>query len=219
MSLLNNKAGVISRNADFLGYSPTLGDIDVMNRQAVGSVTISQTSKGFYEPNVQSAINDVHSLSILPINSIVINSDGISPEGQSQVDDWIFTGTVSNESDPVGTEVIIPVFGFPVKALVGDNAEEFATKVKTSLAEAVTNRMAINSYTDHPTDGNTIQVTYIDNQAHNLESYYSYGITISASSVSPSKPGYGDWSRIGAQTITFDGSSDQTILYYFKRIA
>ena len=46
MSLLNNKAGVISRLADFLGFRTKKNDISVMNNQPVGAVTISQIAKG-----------------------------------------------------------------------------------------------------------------------------------------------------------------------------
>lgn len=217
MSLLNNKAGVISRNANYLEFN-TGNDIDVMSSQPVGSVTISQLSEGVEYSNVQAAINDVHAFSILAVNSIVVNTDGVSPEGQSQIDNWIFEGTVTN-NDGTSEDCVVNVYGLHVKAKVGDNAEEFTAKVKLSIADVVSKRMAIKEYTDHSTDGNKIQVTYIDNQPHTLKSYSSNGIKIRSELVSPSKPGYGNWMRIGSQTIKFDGKDEPTILYYFKRTA
>jgi len=156
MSLLNNKAGVISRLADFLGFRPKAGNIDVMNRQSVGSVTISQLAKGFYEPNVESAINDVHNFSIKDVGTIITNKTGVSPEGVSQTDYWAFSGTVTDDSLPPGSPVTVLVFGLPVSATTGMTAIEFVAKVRVALQEAITSFTAINSYKDHPTDGSKL---------------------------------------------------------------
>ncbi|AGR46104.1 baseplate wedge subunit and tail pin [Enterobacteria phage T6] len=219
MSLLNNKAGVISRLADFLGFRPKTGDIDVMNRQSVGSVTISQLAKGFYEPNVESAINDVHNFSIKDVGTIITNKTGVSPEGVSQTDYWAFSGTVTDDSLPPGSPVTVLVFGLPVSATTGMTAIEFVAKVRVALQEAIASFTAINSYKDHPTDGSKLEVTYLDNQKHVLSTYSTYGITISQEIISESKPGYGTWNLLGAQTVTLDNQQTPTVFYHFERTA
>lgn len=218
MSVLNSKAGVISREADYLQFSVTDGNIDVMNNQPYGSNTISQKFKGVQYPNIQSAIDDVRNFSILPVESVLINTDGISPEGQAQSDAWTFSGTVENGTAAEGTSVIVNVYGFSIVASVGDTAEEFTAKVKIALEQAVVKNEIINEVTDSPGSGNILNVKYQDNQVHKLPSYSDHGITISSSIASPAKAGYGTWNLIGRQTITFDGASDPTVLHYFKRI-
>lgn len=215
MSVLSTKASVISRFSDFLQFRPKRNDTDVLGNQAVGSVTISQMASGFYEPNVQSALDDLHNFATLPLNAVIVNTDGISPGGVAQVDIWSFSGTVTGEP---GKEVIINVYGIPVKALVGDTAEEFKAKAKLAIQDAATSLMAINTVQD-ATLGNELQISYLDNQVHNLQPIASSGISTTVTTLSEPKVGYGSWLRIGAQTVTFDGGGDPVILYYFKRIA
>ena len=84
MSLLNNKAGVISRLADFLGFRTKKNDISVMNNQPVGAVTISQIAKGFYDPNVESAINDVRNMAEQQVGAVLVNISSVSPTACSK---------------------------------------------------------------------------------------------------------------------------------------
>lgn len=220
MSILSSKAGVISRHADFLQYKPLENNTDVLGNQPPGSVTISQMHNGFYEPNVQSAINDIHSFATLGLNSVLINTDGISPSGQPQTDSWEFTGTVTGEiGSKKGDDVIVTIYGISINAKVGDNNEEFTRKAKLALEDLISSHKAIKRVVEDPVSGSILQITYSDNQVHDLPSMTSKGITVARTVLSPSKPGYGDWQRIGAQSITFDGANSPTILYYFKRIA
>ncbi|AKU43828.1 baseplate wedge subunit [Citrobacter phage Merlin] len=216
MSLLNNKAGVVSRLADYLQFNTTQNN-DVMNKQPYGSITITQLAKGVEYSNIQSAIQDIRSFSIRPINSIEINTDGISPEGVSQTDQWTFTGTVARQ-DGETSDCIISVFGFNVLVSVGDTAEEVKAKAKLVLEDAVTNNFVVNTVADG-TNGNELVVTYIDNQSHNLKPLSSYGITVSSTTLTPGKEGYGVWNRIGTKTETLEGLTDPVLLHYFKRIA
>jgi hypothetical protein len=119
MTVLNTKAGVISRHADFLNYRKNPAQIDVLNNQAVGSVTISQLARGFYDANVESAINDVHNMARADIGTVVTNTSGVSPEGAAQVDYWTFSGDVLDDTLDTGTPVVINVFGLAVKATIG----------------------------------------------------------------------------------------------------
>lgn len=219
MSLLSNKAGVISRNSNFLTYDTIPGNTDVLGYQAPGTVTISQYAKGFYEDNVESALNDVVSIS-LPINAIVTNTDGISPGGVAQVDAWTFSGTVTGVNGQVtGDAVIVTVYGIPVPALVGDTAIEFTLKAQAVILQLITDQKVIATCTPDSVANDILNIKYIDNQKHNLPAMSDHGITVSTTNLSPAKNGYGDWLRIGTQSITFDGGSTPTLLHYFKRIA
>lgn len=216
MSLLSNKAGVVSRQADYLQFN-TNTNSDVMGKQSYGSLTISQLFKGVEYPNVQSAIEDVRNFSIRAINSIEINTDGVSPEGVAQTDTWTFTGTVARQ-DGSSDDCIISAYGFNVLVSVGDTAEEVTAKVKAVLENAVTNNFVINRV-EAGTNGNELTVTYIDNQKHVLPSIALNGITIAQTILTPGKEGYGAWTRIGTKTETLVGLADPVLLHYFKRIA
>ncbi|ULA52399.1 baseplate wedge subunit and tail pin [Enterobacter phage vB-EclM_KMB19] len=218
ISVSSSKAGLKSRNADFLQYEIAPDSIDVMNTQPIGSNTISQKYKGVDFPNVQSAIEDVRGFAILPIGTIVINDTGVSPEGIQQIDDWTFTGTVAVDGKSEGESVLVDVYGFMVPALIGDTDTEFAAKVKLVLEDAITAGDVISSVEVSTSAGNILNVKYIDNQEHILPSYSSCGVSISASIQSPSKVGYGSWDLIGRQSLTFDGATSPTVLQYFKRM-
>lgn len=219
MTVLSTKAGVKSRLASFTEFSTEAGSSDVMSRQPYGSVTISQLVKGVEYPNAQSAIDDIRGFAVRAINTIEINDDGISPEGISQIDQWAFDGAVEDDTLTAGDEVVISVFGFSVKALVGDTGEEFAAKVKLVLEDAITASYVISAVEVSSSAGNILNVTYADNQQHNLVGSSFKGITITPTILSPAKAGYGAWVRIGTKTETLDGSATPVILHYFKRIA
>lgn len=217
MSILNSKAGVISRQTQYSEFITTENNIDVMNSQPFGSLTVSELSNGIEYPNAQSAINDIRNFTIRPINSIEINTDGISPEGERQSDFWKFAGTVIRP-DGLTDDVIISVYGFPVTVSLNDTGEIVATKVKSVLATAMVNNKVIYDVKDGPTT-DQLEISYIDNQAHVLPTKSEFGIVISQEIISPSKPGYGSWIRIGTKTETLDGAADPVLLHYFKRYA
>lgn len=219
MAILNTKAGVISREADFLGFRKNPTQIDILNNQSVGSVTISQLAKGFYDDNVESAINDVHNIARADVGTVTINTSGVSPEGTSQVDYWSFSGSVTDPSLPDGSPVIVKVYGLPVNATVGMTADEFVVQLRTTLRNAISDQLAIAEYKDDPTVGTKLQITYLDNQRHVLPTYSSYGITVSQEIVSQAKSGYGTWNLLGAQTLTLDNHNSPTTFYYFVRTA
>ena len=95
MSKTQSLSQNFSRWANFLKFATTKDNIISGNTQPYGSPTIKQTQDGIFYPNVQSAIDDVASLYTLPINSVVINTDGISPAGKQQIDRYTFTGVVA----------------------------------------------------------------------------------------------------------------------------
>lgn len=219
MTILSTKAGVKSRLADFLEFTVDTGNYDVMNKQPYGSVTITQLAKGVDYANVQSAIEDIRGFSIHPINTVIINTDGVSPDGVSQSDQWEFSGLVEDDNLAAGADVIILVYGFPVTVKVGNTAEEVANKVRLVLEDAVTADFVISKANVSATAGNILDVTYIDSQQHNLKPFITKGITVTPSLISPNKTGYGSWTRIGTKTETLDGMAQPLLLHYFKRLA
>lgn len=213
-----NLASNWSRGAYHHEFETLQGSILVGNNQAVGSPTISQTKDGVNYPNVQAAINDLMAMYTVSVNSVIITTDGISPAGASQNDEFKFSGTVALNGKPVGTELNFDFFGFPVVVRVGETGEEVAAKVKTKLEDAMSRNFVINAVNFGGTL-DILQVRYNDFQEHQLQDYTKLGIKIDHTVTSPAKSGYGTWEKIGTQTLTLDGSTAPTTLYYFKRIS
>lgn len=207
-----------TRSANHHEFDTLKGSIIVGNNQPVGSPTINQTQDGVYYPNVQSALDDITSMYTMSVNSIVITDDGISPAGSSQNDEFKFSGTVALNGKAVGTDLNFDFYGFHVVVKVGETGEEVAAKVKTKLEEAMGQNFVINAVNFGATL-DILQVRYNDFQPHQLEDYTKLGIKIDHTVTSPAKAGYGTWNKIGTQTITLDGSTAPTTLYYFKRIS
>ena len=205
-----------SKMASFSKFEVKKNDILVGNNQPYGSVTIEQTKEGIMYPNVQAAIDDMVALYTLPINTIITNTDGISPGGISQVDSFNFDGTVSYNGLPNGTSVKFNFFGFYTDVLVGDTADEVASKVKIQLGIAASQGLVFDSVENGQTL-DVLQIRYNDTQDHYLEEFTELGITVTPSTLSPAKNGYGSWSRIGTEKKTLDGSSGEITIYYFKR--
>lgn len=191
-------------------------NILVGDTQPYGSLTIDQTKDGVDYPNIQSAIDDLASLTILPIDSVLVNTNGISPAGVQQTDEYTFTGVVGVEGKSTGDVVKFNCFGFCTNVLIGDSADQVAGKVKTTLQLSAQNQVVFNTITTG-SQLNILQCKYNDVQSHDLIGYVDVGIKIDVSIMSPAKQGYGVWTRIGTQTITLDGSTAPVTLYYFKR--
>lgn len=205
-----------SKNAFTHQFTTLPGSILVGNNQPVGSPTIDQTRKGVHYPNVQAAIDDMPALFTLGINSVIINTDGINPAGNSQVNDFKFSGTIQYPGKIVGDDVIFDFYGFRATVKVGDTGEEVAAKIKPILEIAV----ADNHVIDKVNFGATLdilQLRYNDFQTHILPQYTLYGVKVSPTISSPAKPGYGIWSRIGTTTVKLDGATENTTFYYFRR--
>ena len=188
------------------------------NNQSYGSTTISQAKDGVMTPNVQAAIDDVAVMAQNQgINSVVTNTDGISPQGSPQIDSYKFAGTVLTAGKQTGEETFVDCFGFKVKAIVGDTATDFADKALDRLKEGMSKGIAFTKIVKSSTALSTIEVTYKDYQPHELEQYTNQGITITPTVLSPSKPGYGTWSLLGNTNIQLDGQKNPIKLYYFTR--
>ncbi|CAD2272783.1 baseplate wedge subunit and tail pin [Shigella phage vB_SsoM_JK08] len=204
----NNTYQHVSNESKYVKFDPTGSNFP-------GTVTTVQSAF----PNVESAINDVRNMAEQPVGAVLVNISGVSPTGVQQTDYWSFEGTVTDTSVKSGDPVIVNMFGIPVKATNGMTSIEFTSAVRIALQEMVVKFIAIDSFEDHPTIGNKIQVKYLDNQEHILEQYSDKGITFKQEIISPSKPGYGTWQLLGAQTVTLDSHTQPTVFYYFERIA
>lgn len=194
------------------------GNIIVGNNQPYGSPNIESVQNGVDYPNAQAAIDDMAALFILPVNTVIITNDGISPGGASQQDEFKFVGNVTDSALDPGTDVVFNFLGFDVIVKVGDSPEEVAAKVKLVLDVAVSDRFVINRVNAGATL-DILQITYNDYQRHVIKPYISQGVSVTQSILSPARSGYGIWSRLGTQTITLDGAVGSTVLTYFKRDA
>lgn len=205
-----------SKNSIFHEFDVKEGNILIANNQPYGSVTIDEAQHGVKYSNVYAAINDMPALFTLGVNSVVVNTDGISPAGNSQVDEYKFTGVVKAEGKKHGDKVILNCFGFHTVVTVGATAEEATASIKATLELAKHDGIVFNDVITGATL-DIIQVRYNDFQDHYLKPYTDQGITITPTTVSPAKPGYGIWTRIGTETKALDGSTGNVLLHYFKR--
>lgn len=216
------RAGVISRNADFLEFRTDNKITAVSNTQRIGAVTVSQLVKGTDFPTVQGAINDLMYRTELPVNTVISNTDGLVPGFIQQYDQWTFTGTILPvESTSVdGDPVIINFLGFTVRVKVGDTSAEVVAAVFDVLNEASINQKAISSVEVDPSDTSILNIKYIDYQSHIFNEVQLEGITATQLISVNGRSGYGTWERMGTQEITLAGGSvnGPITLYYFKRI-
>lgn len=214
MTITNSKASIRSRNAVDLEFAVVPDNTDVLGNQAYGSCTISDLAKGVSFNTVQSAIEDVRNIAINDIGTYVINDTGISPAGQAQSDKWAIHGTVTSVEP-----VTLNIFGVPVKAENGDSGTELAVKLLASIQTVMTQLGVFDTVSIDSGNPSVLNIRFKDNQAHILSQETQYGIDVDQIIVSPAKPGYGAWTRVGAQDITFNGQPTATTLHYFKRIA
>lgn len=205
-----------SRDAGFHKFETQLNNIIIGNNTPYGSATIEQLKHGVEYPNVQSAIDDVYTLSVLPINTVIINDDGISPAGLSQTDTFVFSGIVKDEMKPTGDKSIFDFYGIPVEVLVGDTAEEVASKTKFQIETYISKNIGF-SVVQSGASLDILQITYSDYKNHNLKPFTSKNIGVVPSISSPAKHGYGTWTRLGTESKTLSGGTGAITLYYFKR--
>lgn len=216
MSKTSTLSQNFTRDSSYHAFSVDPDSIIVGNNQPVGSVSIEQINKGVMYPNVQDAIGDAAVIGILPINAIVIMKDGVSPAGIRQVDNFVFTGTVNDPNKGLQEDMQIVLYGVPVKIKNGDTAEQVALKAKLEFDILVAKGLAF-SFVNMGATNNILEVGYLDFKKHNLPTYSVNGLNVTQTVISPSKPGYGLWQRIGAVDVTFTGDSTPTTLTYFQR--
>lgn len=218
-SVTHNKVGLISRLADFLQFRPNTTKPDfVAGERPLGGISVSQTSKGTFYPTIQGAIDDLAGRCDLPVNSVIVNTDGLTPGFINQNDQLKFTGTIAGT---VGSSYMIYVLGFPVLVEATDSAAAVASKAFNVLTDAVVNSMGIKSVEINSGDSSVLNIIYNDYQNHIFEPSNQRGVTITQTVVVEGRAGYGDWRRMGTQDITLTGGSvnGPITLYYFQRVS
>lgn len=175
-----------------------------------GSPTTDQLQLGVEFPNVQSAIDDIVQLYQTPINGVVIYSDDTrTPDGVNMIERLVFSGAAT--ASPVY------VYGIPVAVVVGDNQDSITTKALAVLNKYKDAGIAIKSVEKVSGVNSQLDVTFNDTHPHENYSYTGNGVSIQGSTTSVAVPGYGTWSKIGTQVLTFTGAD--TTLHYFKRLS
>lgn len=200
-----------SRQAGILELSQSnLPIAQIMGTTKVGSPTTDQLQLGVEFPNVQSAIDDIVTMYQVPINGVVAFTDDTkTPEGSNMIERLVFSGSA--------TASPIYVYGIPVIVQKGDNNELVATKALATLNKYKDAGIAIKKAEKVSGTNNQLDVTFNDVHAHDNFTYRGNGISIVGSTTSEAIPGYGLWTKIGTQLLTFD--SKNTTLHYYKRIS
>lgn len=215
-------ANVKNETGDSRGILVNLPETPVLgNSDSIQTPTYIDAVLGVDIPNVNSSIMNLTNISVLPINTIIVNSDGISPQGLGQQLRITFTGTY----EPFGVvdpKIVIyetKIAGVPVKLKKGATTLEITEEFFKSCSNMVQNSLyfskAIMGDLENPhsviVDLITPNTVIPENQQIGPK------LTVEFEEVSPAKLGYGLWDLIGSETKTF-GSVEQEF-YYFKRIA
>ena len=201
----SRRAGITELSQDNLPLAQIGGTMKI------GSPTVDQLQLGIDFPNAQSAIEDLVHLYQTPINGVVIYTDSTkTPAGASMIERLV----VSGES----TSTVTYVYGIPVPVTVGENQDSVTAKILAVLNKYKTAGIAIRDVKLVSGSNSQLDVTFNDTNPHENYRYSNNGITIQGSTQSAAVPGYGTWSKIGEQDVSFTGVST-TKLYYYKRVA
>ncbi|QPB12436.1 hypothetical protein [Providencia phage PSTCR6] len=206
-------ATVPSRKADYLEYR--VGDDTYSGNSApIGNYGTDQSVLGARYPTVQGAIEDLQG-TFLEVNSIIINDDGVNPQGTSQVDLLTIDGSVVSDTQTA----IISVFGLPFVFEKNDTTEEIAAKIVAQAQDYIIRNEYFSVVQLNALDSKKIDIQYLDFRKHLPFTHSEKGVTFTTEMQSPAKAGYGVWNKIGTQEVTFVDQTDKKLLHYFKRIA
>lgn len=210
-------ARVPSREADFLQFNVGTKQPLIGGKRSIGGANIDQTSRGVMYDNVQSAIDDLYSLSEqVPINAVITMTEDDPPIAIQQVESLTFDGTVQNPN-PEETQATIHVYGFP---FVFDNTTNASTVCET-VYNKFTEFVAEDKYFDEVNrkglNGEILEVRFIDSVPHPATVVNENGITITGVIDVNARSGYGSWTKLGEGTLP--GVTPEVVVYYFKRIA
>ena len=209
-------AKVPSREADFLQYEmgsklPLIG-----GKRTIGGANVDQLRKGVEYPNVQSAIDDLYSLSEqIPINGVVTMAEDNSPSAVQQVESITFDGTVQNP-DPDQTKATVHVYGFPFVFDNTTNASTVCETVYNKFTEFVNDEKYFDLVTRKGLNGEILEVRFIDAGPHPVTNTSENGISMVGTIDVQAKSGYGTWSKLGQADLPV---TPAVTVYYFKRIA
>lgn len=212
-SKTRSKASVFSSDAAFISYDPGSKDPVIGGSRPIGGVNVDQTRKGSYVDNVQSAIDDLYSLSMIRIGDILVTTNSTPPQAAGQIETLSFAGTVNNQHNPEAKKVLIEVLGYPFIVDNGTSGVALCEKVTAKFTELMNKNNVFKQVKRKGSGNDQIEIHYIDSLPHEVTNINKYGITITGNIDSPARMGYGSWSRMGTE------EKFNTTLYYFKRIA
>ena len=214
-----------SNTADAIEYRTDSKVIALANKNPVGALTLDQMARGFTSSNVQSAIDDLSSMSFMDVGGVQINTTGVSPAGVQQTTRATFSGAVAIEdplSDVSATSSstrIVNILGVSITLDQGETADHVATKFADALQIYSTKGIAVDTVQQNTTVPTIVDFRHLDYYNHYFDSIYINGITISFTILSPAKYGYGDWFKIGQEDKTFGDSSSTISFHYYQRLS
>lgn len=210
-------AKVPSRESDFLEYDignkrPVIG-----GKRSIGGANIDQTRRGVTYPNVQSAIDDLYTISEqIPINAILTTTEDAPPIAIQQVESITFSGVVLNP-DPNETKAVIYVYGFPFVFNNNTNASTVCETVYNKFTDFANDEKYFDLVTRKGTSGEVLEVRFIDCVPHDVTNITENGITQAGTIDVPARSGYGTWTKLGEGDLP--SVTPAVHIYYFKRIA
>ncbi|AUV63834.1 baseplate wedge subunit [Escherichia phage MIZ6] len=213
ISKTRSKASVFSSDAAFISYDPGSKDPVIGGSRPIGGVNVDQSRKGSYVNNVQSAIDDLYSLSMIRIGDVLVTTNSTPPQAAGQIETLSFSGSVNNQHNPDANKVLIDVLGYPFIVDVGSSGVSLCEKVTEKFTELMNKNIMFKEVKRKGSSNDQLEIHYIDSLEHPPTDINKYGITITGNVDSPARVGYGSWSRMGTE------EKFGTTLYYFKRIA
>lgn len=209
-------AKVPSREADFLQYEMGTKDPLIGGKRTIGGANVDQLRKGVDYPNVQSAIDDLYSLSQqIPINGVIMMTEDSPPSAVQQVETITFGGAVLNP-DPDQTKATIHVYGFPFVFDNTTNASSVCEEVYNTFNDFVTQEKYFDLVTRKGLNGEMLEVRFIDAVPHPVTNKTENGISMVGTIDVQAKSGYGTWSKLGEVDLAV---TPAVPIYYFQRIA
>lgn len=215
----------VTNEADGLIYRPDAEVITMANKNPIGSVTLDQISRGFENPSVQSAIDNLSSLVFMDIGAVQINTTGVSPAGVQQTTRSTFSGVVNINnplsSSPPGTDKtrIVNILGMNITLEQGETADHVATKFTDALKIYSTKGIAVDTVQQNTSTPTIVDFRHLDYSNHYYDDIYVNGITVKFETLSPAKYGYGDWFKIGQEDKTLGGAKSAVTLHYYQRLS
>lgn len=213
ISKTRSKASAFSNDAAFISYDPGSKDPIIGNSRPIGGVNADQSRKGSYISNVQSAIDDLYTLSMIRVGDILVTTNSTAPQAAGQIETLTFAGTVNNQHNPEAKKVQIDVLGYPFIVDNGTSGVSLCEKVTAKFTELMDQNIMFSQVKRKGSGNDQIEIHYIDSVEHEATNINKYGITVTGNIDSPARVGYGSWSRMGTE------EKFGTTLFYFKRIA
>nr|DAG81239.1 MAG TPA: baseplate wedge subunit [Caudoviricetes sp.] len=213
ISKTRSKASAFSNDAAFISYDPGSKDPVIGGSRPIGGVNVDQSRKGSYINNVQSAIDDLYSLSMIRIGDVLVTTNSTPPQAAGQIETLTFAGTVNNQHNPEAKKVLIEVLGYPFIVDNGTSGVSLCEKVTEKFTKLMEQNILFKEVKRKGSGNDQLEIHYIDAIPHEATNINKYGITVTGNIDSPAREGYGSWSRMGTE------EKFNTTLFYFKRIA